>query len=587
MTESHIDWKRISELKQTVDQAVKGEILSHWTNMDKAEMMPDIIRRFLPEGIDFRLLRYPSEEEIPAEHRLALKIMSPEGENPLHVIGTMDAKNDPEYRLLYEKFGWRTAIYMLVNIFHEPIPDPEVGNVRRLGVQVPGVIFSPHPDAITEDNLIDLVTIVDLGLTAMLLRIGVTFFASRSMHLWQSIPGALLLVSPDNIYEANDEARRWFHLDISPGQPVSISTILPDCLCRWIADTIGSDGIYSSEQGNATFWLNDTLRTNASLRPYRPWEKIKISRMMATGYRGIENDQINTRLHLLLLRDVTREWEADILEQEVRLARRMQIGLQPEVMPQTPVFDIVATCQPAHNIGGDLYDAVTLEDGCIAMVIGDATGHGVDSALLAAVVSGAFRSSVAIDPDPNAVLRSIDGVLRRTQQHGFVTLIYMLLEADGSAMQYGLAGHYPPIIFHHHDPLPESTTPESLPLGVSLPSHYHFETVSLSAGDIIAAFSDGFLECRNAVGETFQQVIPGIIRKYADGDADGMLRTLLKEINEFSHNPVQQDDFTAIIIRIKNPVCDPSWKKSAQRLSCEGAGLSSATRKERSDESAS
>lgn len=560
-----MDWEKISGQKRMIDAAVREQILSHWINMDRPESLPDVIRRFLPPGVDFFLFLVESEAHIPEAHRFGLNQLSLCDDKPLHVTGTTDAANSADYRPLFEQFGWRTVVYMYVDIIQEPMPDPGSKNDRHLAIRVPAALVSRQPDALTEQQLESVFSLVDIALSAMLLRIGVTFFASRSQHLWDSIPGSLLLISTDSVFEANDDARRWFGLDVSPREPRLLKTVFPERLCRWIESTIGSEGRYTPEKATEAFWLDDTHRVHAGLRPYRPWEKIPLTRRMATGYKGIETDQINTRLHLLLLRDVTREWEADILEQEVRLARRMQVGLQPEVMPQTPVFDIVATCQPAHNIGGDLYDAVTLDDGRIAMVIGDATGHGVDSALLAAVVSGAFRSSVANDPDPQAVLNRIDGVLRRTQQHGFVTLIYMLLEADGSSLQYGLAGHYPPFVFHQHDPLPESATPESLPLGVSLPSHYHFETVSLSTGDIIAAFSDGFLECRNAAGETFQHAIPGIIRNHGSEDADNLLKILLNEINEFSNNPVQQDDFTAIIVRMKNPVRDPLGKPAGTR----------------------
>ncbi len=318
-------------------------------------------------------------------------------------------------------------------------------------------------------------------------------------------------------------------------------------------------------QGNSTFWLSENLRISAGLRPYRPWEKIQLSKKMVTGYKGIETEQINTRLHLLLLRDITREWKADILDQEIRLARHMQIGLQPESMPQSEFLDVAATCQPAHNIGGDLYDAIVLDDNRIAMVIGDATGHGIDSALLAALVSGAFRSCVVSDPDPAAVLSSIDGVLRRTNQHGFVTLIYMLFAPDGTSFRYGLAGHYPPMVIGRDELWLENATPSSLPLGVNLPPSYHFEEVNLHPGDIVAAFSDGILECRNLGGELFQQQIPEIILNLAEDHVQTMMNVLLKKAGDFAVGGIHQDDFTMILVRVKDKDRSPLPERKSSR----------------------
>ncbi len=139
-----MDWKRISVKKQEIDRSVKEEIMSHWLNMDKVESIPAIIRRFLPDQVDFFVLSCESECELSDDHRFALDQLSDCEDNPVHVIGTMDAMNSPEYRHLYDKNGWRTVVYILMNIIHEPIPNPTADDSRRLGFQVPGILISKN-----------------------------------------------------------------------------------------------------------------------------------------------------------------------------------------------------------------------------------------------------------------------------------------------------------------------------------------------------------------------------------------------------------------------------------------------------------
>jgi serine phosphatase RsbU (regulator of sigma subunit) len=547
-----MNWKKISEQKRQIDERIKQELFEHWNELTPGKQMPDMLARFLPENVDFYLFQDDSTIGNCKEHEALVEKLESNDGNGLDIYGSMDASQESDFVHLYNKHGWRTIIYLKVNIVQETIPGGNSKDLRYFMIQMPALLVSPGPDALTEIQLENAISAINTVLTAMLLRVGVTFLASHSQHLWDSIPGALLLISSDTIFQGNDAARQWLNKDLSLRDPIDITSVFPAPFCRWISETIGDKGIYTEEQGHCVIWLDDTKRVRVNLRPYKPWANVRATSRMSTGFRGIQGDDVHHRLHMLLLQDVTLEWEAESLQQEISVARRIQMGLQPERMPQTDVYDIVATCEPAKTIGGDLYDAVILPDERIALIIGDATGHGVHSALLAALVTGAFRGCVDYDPEPEIVLESIDRVLRNTNHDGFVTVVYMLLEANGGSFRYGLAGHYPPMLVRHDQELCQKPTPSSLPLGINLPSMYYFGECELRSGDVIAAFSDGLLECRNSDDDTFHDKIPGIIRKAGKLTPHAILNELLHNALEFAKENIIDDDLTAIIIKVKS-----------------------------------
>ncbi len=131
-------------------------------------------------------------------------------------------------------------------------------------------------------------------------------------------------------------------------------------------------------------------------------------------------------------------------------------------------------------------------------------------------------------------------------------MIYMLFNADGSRLDYGLAGHYPPIICRRKGVACGNGMPSSLPLGVALPPRYFIREEELAPGDTIAAFSDGLLESRNEAGEVFEDYLPGIMKKISALSADDILAEILKRTRKFRNYKELEDDLTALIVQVKS-----------------------------------
>src|SRR5262249_58216317 len=120
-------------------------------------------------------------------------------------------------------------------------------------------------------------------------------------------------------------------------------------------------------------------------------------------------------------------------------------GLIPKVMRRLDEYEIAAFNRIANPVGGDIYDFVPLADGRLAVLFGDASGHGMAAGLVMAVAHAAFRTQLDVDPSPASIIGSLNRILCRTGgSRSFFACCYVLLSRDGS-FSATVAGH-PPIL---------------------------------------------------------------------------------------------------------------------------------------------
>ena len=179
--------------------------------------------------------------------------------------------------------------------------------------------------------------------------------------------------------------------------------------------------------------------------------------------------------------------EADVVEQ-------VQHSLLPPSLPMLPDVRLSGSYHRASSVraaGGDWYDAVPLGRGRLALVIGDAVGHGVPAAGAMSRLRGAMRSTALRDPSPASVLAALDAFAAQMEDVEGASVFYGLLDAGTGELAYAAAGHPAPLVVH-----PDGTT-EYLPvtprppLG-SLPgTPTAVSGLVLEQGATLVLFSDG------------------------------------------------------------------------------------------------
>lgn len=235
---------------------------------------------------------------------------------------------------------------------------------------------------------------------------------------------------------------------------------------------------------------------------------------------------------------------------ELQLARDLQASLIPHQMPRTEPWEIAAFNSIANTVGGDIYDFVPLPDDRLAVLFGDASGHGMAAGLVMAVAHAAFRTQLEVDPSPELISASLNRILCRTGgPRSFFSCCYFLLSPDGT-FSATIAGHPPVLKIDAQGKVVEHIGRGAYPMGVKASLTWEIVTGTLAPGERILLHSDGLTEARNATekefGDAYLEVVAGW---YPDASAQSLLETLLGEWRSFIGRVVPDDDVSVAVIR--------------------------------------
>ena len=173
---------------------------------------------------------------------------------------------------------------------------------------------------------------------------------------------------------------------------------------------------------------------------------------------------------------------------------QVQHALLPPSLPLLPDVRLSGSyhpATPAEAAGGDWYDAVPLGGGRLALVVGDAVGHGVPAAAAMARLRGAMRSSALRDPSPSAVLAAMDDFASQMEDVEGASVFYGVLDAGTGQLDYTAAGHPAPLVVHADGStsfLPLTPRP---PLGSVPEADRPVRSARLEQGGTLVLFSDG------------------------------------------------------------------------------------------------
>jgi hypothetical protein len=209
---------------------------------------------------------------------------------------------------------------------------------------------------------------------------------------------------------------------------------------------------------------------------------------------------IGALLWLLIIELVDRVRVRDELE----VARKLQSDLLPESSPEVEPYHFAHSYRTANEVGGDYYDFQQLPDGRLALLIGDASGHGIAAGLLMAIANATLKTALDLDPEPRAVASLLNGALYRTgDRRAFMTLFYGLLDPETGELQFVCAGHPFPLLRRAGGEI-EELGEGTLPLGLRKSVEVSTGTVTIGPGDLLVLFTDGLPEAVNGPdGEAF------------------------------------------------------------------------------------
>src|ERR1017187_8731387 len=237
---------------------------------------------------------------------------------------------------------------------------------------------------------------------------------------------------------------------------------------------------------------------------------------------------------------------------ELVMARELRAQLVPRVLPEIGAFELGGFNRIANTVGGDLYAFEPLQDERLAILFGDASGHGMAAGLVMAVTHAVFRTQLPVDPSPGAMIQSLNRVLCETgNARSFFAGIYALLEPDGAATAY-IAGHPPILKLDVEGRIVERLGTGSYPLGIRKNATYTPVATVLAPGEMLLFHSDGLPEARGASGEEFGDArIEHVLFRKAGAQPYEVVFALAAELDRFLGRDVAYDDVSIAAIRRK------------------------------------
>jgi serine phosphatase RsbU (regulator of sigma subunit)/predicted ester cyclase len=243
------------------------------------------------------------------------------------------------------------------------------------------------------------------------------------------------------------------------------------------------------------------------------------------------------------------ERERERVEQELRVARRIQQASLPKVVPRLEGWQIFPYYWPAREVGGDFYDFFDLVDDRVGVVVGDATGHGVPAALVMASARSMLRAVAQASDSPGDVLRRVnDPLATDIPPNMFVTCFYAILEPKSGSLTYANAGHDLPYLHRNGDV--EELRARGMPLGLMPEMSYEEKEMVLDTGEGVLFYSDGLVEAHKPEGEMFSfPRLRALIAQH--GEEERVLRdVLMEELHSFTGEEwEQEDDITLVTLQ--------------------------------------
>jgi serine phosphatase RsbU (regulator of sigma subunit) len=255
---------------------------------------------------------------------------------------------------------------------------------------------------------------------------------------------------------------------------------------------------------------------------------------------------------------------ARLYRQLEQFTRSMQDSLLPRGTVEVEGLEVGAVYESSARleVGGDLYDYLVLEDGRLAVVLGDVTGHGVDAAADMAMAKFVFRSLVRRYRDPGELLARVNDVICDEVGPGkFVTMLSLTYDPETAELACASAGHPAPRLV---DPAGgvESLDVHGLALGIETGQQYEVARRRLEPGAVAVLFTDGVIEARRD-GELYgEQRLDVFLARRAELPAQELARAVVADCRRHAGGELSDD--CAVVVLERREAAVPVLRRAAR-----------------------
>lgn len=237
----------------------------------------------------------------------------------------------------------------------------------------------------------------------------------------------------------------------------------------------------------------------------------------------------------------------DIVQEDLHVAKRIQESLLVPNVTDLDPLEIYTCYLPMQQIGGDLYDITKINDHLFRIFIADATGHGVQAALITMAIKGIYESIKAYELDLGSLMEIFNNefVHRYLPLNSLLTAMILEINCKEETVSYVSAGHPSAIVIRKDST--ELLSKTGRIIGVKKQNNYETNTVSFPRGSRLFVFTDGIYEQFNeSLTEFGEERLHDSLVSSKEESLDFSISKVLKELEFFLSGGKFQDDITFV-----------------------------------------
>ncbi|MGD8563641.1 MAG: SpoIIE family protein phosphatase, partial [Desulfarculaceae bacterium] len=240
-----------------------------------------------------------------------------------------------------------------------------------------------------------------------------------------------------------------------------------------------------------------------------------------------------------------------VMRRELNLAARYQQFLLPQEA-SLPGLKVAYLFEPCSEVGGDYFDFIPLQDGRVALIIADVSGHGVAPAMTASIVKALLPGYLERSYSPALALGDLNrDLLRLTQADSFVTAFAALYSPHPPLLTWATAGHPPPIFLPSGGQAAKLTA-KSVFLGTFENENplvnFKDQQIEVSPGDRLALYTDGLTDTVGRKGQMYGlERLTKLLQENRDDDIDSLRGLIWEDLSQFRGDE-SPDDIAFILV---------------------------------------
>lgn len=481
-----------------------------------------------------------------------------------------NCKNDKKFHEIYKKLGVSTSIFIPLKAILES--EPNMGEKRVFNkVEDLICINFKEKDAISEIHIIQLGLLLNQYLIRYQTIKELKSFVNVNTAIYEETPYGLMVMDENFVANVNMSGRKILNITNKSSMICSRMGLCYYCSkksCEYRGKhLINIKKYFNEKQIDKMKQMMEAAFKNFEPQTLQLWFNDKLLRFTIVPFVLEEEslkkfyedkDRKSVISAIISFQDITDTIEKQKLKRDMEIARKIQMNLLPKRELSINNYDIKAAYVPAHEVGGDYYDIIKLEDkNKLGIVIGDVSGKGIASALFVGELKGVINSSFSFFDNILDIVFYINKYLRESKQKDFfVTSIIGTIDFNTNEFSWIRCGHNEPLYFNSKKN--KSSYLKNPGIGLNLSNQKLFEKTievkkeKLNKGDILLLYTDGIIERMNYKKEIYgMDRLKQIFDKNVHKSSSEIVKQTINDLKEFVDKEERADDMTILSIKLK------------------------------------